>query len=425
MKYRYFILLGLFLFSISCEKANEGDAKNSSGQIEYLPPLWEKTHTESGRWLDYSTSTGGNWIFGNIAVVPFSNLQGKMTLQGFDISSGELVWEWGDFFNPEQEAINGRYVFEEDGVLHWRTGNKAYWVDVRNGTTVQKHQTDAYFTIYRNDLNGTIYWNATETDSFPELLVVGVFTGDFYDAFPSLALFPDVDTTMIFGGTRATQISTSLPTIIEGQRHLVVTWQQVFPPEWIVQSYLGLYNLDENLWVYNDVVLAEPATWGNIENPLVKHGNTIISNISTKLFCYNYLTGEEVWSKDFDHNFKFSGYEISDGILVANCENKVLYGINPETGQTIWTGEGAGTSSSLHDRILNGVVYFAGGSSGYFHAVDIKTGETLWKLDPERYEKSNAYWNGGTVYCADLGDDKKGYVIIQNALNTYCFEAAK
>lgn len=428
MKYPYFIFLCFFFISISCGKTDESDstAKNSRGQIEFLPPIWINTHTESGRWLDYSSSTGGNWIFGNIAVVPFSNLEGKMTLRGFDISSGELIWEWGDFFYPEQEAINGRYIFEEDGILHWKTGNKAYWVDVRNGTTVQKYETDTFFTIYRNDLNGTIYWNGIETDSLPGLKVTGVFTGDFYEPSPTLTLLPDVDTTKVFADGRATSITTSLPVVIDGQPHLVVGWQQIFPPQWIVQSYMGLYNLDEKEWVYNNIVLGEQHAWGNIENPFVKNDNTIISNIRTKLFCYNYLTGQEIWSKEFDHKFTFSGYEISDGILVANCENGVLFGINPETGQTIWTGEGAGTSSYIHDRILNGVVYFVGGSSKYFHAVDIQTGQTLWKLDPDRYqETSNTYWNVGTVYCADLEDEKNGYIIIQNALNTYCFEAAK
>jgi hypothetical protein len=423
----YIYLCIAIVFSLSCcgeGEENDNVTTNQKGEIEYLPQLWRKSHIESGNWLDYSNSVGGNWIFNGLAIIPIRTISGTIELHGLELTTGEAAWKWSDFYNPNQEAIKGRFTIFEDNVLHWKTGKLQYWLDVTKGETVKKYSGDTYFNKYTNELNGMYYWSGIVTDSFPGLQIGGIFKGDFYDETLKLILLPNVDTTMTFHD-RASTISSAVALNIEGEESLIVTWQKIFPPEWIVQSYLGLFNMASKEWVYNDIVLNEPSSIGNIENPLVKHNNTVITNIGTNLFCYDYLTGEKVWSRDFDHVFKFSGYEISEGILIANCENKILYGINLETGQTLWTGEGAGTSSRLHDRVLNGVLYFVGGSSGAFHAVDIKTGKTLWRLDPYNYEESNAYWNVGTVYCSDLGDDKNGYIIIQNTLNTYCFEAIR
>jgi outer membrane protein assembly factor BamB len=142
------------------------------------------------------------------------------------------------------------------------------------------------------------------------------------------------------------------------------------------------------------------------------------------LICYNYYTGDLVWEREFPHDFSFSGFEIEDGILVGSCENKILYGIDARLGNILWTSEGAGTNSKLENRILNGIVYFGGGSSGFFHAVDIHSGKTIWKLDPYKYEDNKAFWTW-SVNVVPGNDGEKGRVIIQNALHAYCFEAVK
>ncbi|MBS4012708.1 MAG: PQQ-binding-like beta-propeller repeat protein, partial [Bacteroidetes bacterium] len=97
------------------------------------------------------------------------------------------------------------------------------------------------------------------------------------------------------------------------------------------------------------------------------------------------------------------------------------YRLNPETGGVVWTGEGAGTSSRM--SYMNGVVYFVGGSTGKLHAVDAYTGETVWRLDAELIEGSNAEFRTNAVYVIPGEGNEKGKVVALTHMHAYCFEA--
>lgn len=218
-------------------------------------------------------------------------------------------------------------------------------------------------------------------------------------------------------------VSSIIPYVENQDTFLVTAYQEVFP-NYSFQSYLGLYNQTKREWVYDSIVLGDVGIKGVLYQPLRKFENTVITNVANSLVCYNYMTGEKVWDKEFPHDFSFAGFDISEGILVGSCENTTLYGLNAHTGQTLWTTDGCGTCSKLENRTLNGVVYFGGGSTGIFHAVDIHSGETLWKLDPYLYEENNAFWTWSVNVVPGINGEK-GRIIIQNALHAYCFEAAK
>jgi outer membrane protein assembly factor BamB len=204
---------------------------------------------------------------------------------------------------------------------------------------------------------------------------------------------------------------------------LVVAWQQVFP-NYEFQSYLGLYNLSQKKWEYNNVVLNEQHQKGVLYQPMVKYERSIIANVHNSLICYDYLTGERIWEKEFPHDFSFSGYEISNDILVASCENETLYGLDPKTGRQIWIGQGSGTSTKLQDRIMNGILYFVGGASGKLHAVDIKTGKTIWKLDAALYDDPNQVrWSKADLNVVAPTGSGKGHIIVKNEVNWFGFEA--
>lgn len=421
--FTYLLAISIFL-SCSCNKNDDEDSStNSAGEIEYLSPIWNKSYIESQNWLDAPPSIFGNWSFDDRILTNYRNSDNSITLQCLDATNGSVCWEWSDWFNSTSEQTDGRFTIVKDNILHWKSGTRQYWLDIRNGTTLKRFEGDQVYDYRMYDFFGSYINLGTVNDSFPELRIKGVFKGDFFDEYPELILLPKVDLSQTLND-RASDITSAIPYNDGNDTMLIVSWQQVFP-DWEFQSYLGLYNLSKQEWIYEKEPLCEVNRKGVLYQPLKKYKNTVITNVGKNLISYNYLTGEKVWDREFGHDFSFSGFEISENILVANCEDKNLYGINPNTGQILWTGEGAGTSSLLHDRIMDGVVYFKGGSSGYFHAVDIHTGETLWKLDPYLYEDNNAYWSGGDVHVIKPQSSEKGYVIINNALNTYCFEAAK
>jgi outer membrane protein assembly factor BamB len=139
------------------------------------------------------------------------------------------------------------------------------------------------------------------------------------------------------------------------------------------------------------------------------------------LVCHDISTGEQVWKRPFSQDFMFSGFIIEEDKIIANNENLTLYCLDPESGSTIWTGEGAGTSSRM--SYLNGIVYFVGGSDSKFHAVDIETGQTVWRLNAEKLEGYDGKFKTNAVYVIPGESGKKGKVIALTHMNAYCFEA--
>ena len=161
--------------------------------------------------------------------------------------------------------------------------------------------------------------------------------------------------------------------------------------------------------------------YGALLAPPVIYNNKIYANISRELVCHDLVTGKQIWSKQFTQDFMFSGFIIADDKIIANNEDTYTYCLNPDTGHTIWKEESAGTSGRM--SYLNGIVYFAGGSTGYLHAIDISTGKTVWKLDGSKLDGASFKTNAVYVFEADGGNPAKVIALTHN--NAYCFEAYK
>jgi outer membrane protein assembly factor BamB len=161
----------------------------------------------------------------------------------------------------------------------------------------------------------------------------------------------------------------------------------------------------------NGVSLAQPAIYNN----------KFYANIGHELVCHDIATGNQVWKRQFEQDFMFSGFIIEENKIIANNEDLKLYCINPETGNNIWTGEGSGTSSRM--SYLNGIVYFVGGGDGKLHAVDVSNGKTVWRLDASKFENLDASFGPNAVYAIPDENGKKGKVVALTGMYAYCFEA--
>jgi outer membrane protein assembly factor BamB len=215
-----------------------------------------------------------------------------------------------------------------------------------------------------------------------------------------------------------------VPYEINGVQHLAVVYQELTSSEiWNFQSYLGLYNLETNDWVYERKIMNEPNLYGVSLAPPVIFNNRFYANIGHELVCHDLSTGERVWKREFEQDFMFSGFIIEDGRLIANCEDTYTYRLDPNTGATIWRTKGAGTCSRM--SYLNGVAYFVGGSTGFLHAVDTENGQVLWRIDASRFESAQASFTTNAVYCIPGEGGAKGRVVALTGMYAYCFEAAR
>lgn len=417
-------LLIILLFAVSCSSEPESDIiKNSKDQTIFIPELWNIQYIMNDNTSSVPSGIFGNWAFDKQVLSNFRENDNSIVLKSIDPSSGDINWEWNEYYNIETESTDGRDVFRQNNILHWKTKKRQYWIDLTNGQTVKRYIGEQSFSRSMRILNDSYYCIALEENTYPGFQTLSVFKGNFCDPSPDKILSPTLDTAMNHFD-RLGGISHVIPFISNSDTLLSVVWQKIFPPGWNVQSYLGLYNLNEKSWVFNDLPLNKIDVWGNASQAIM-YDNKIIIAIDKNIMCYDMISGEKKWEQVFNGFFSPERLEISENILVANCEDGNLYGIDSNSGNILWRGEGAGTSSLLKDRIMNGVVYFVGGSTGWLHAVDLYTGQTLWKLDPELYGGSEGYWSTTDFSCIDLEDDRNGYILVKNGLNIYCFEAVK
>ena len=203
---------------------------------------------------------------------------------------------------------------------------------------------------------------------------------------------------------------------------LLVTYSEPLP-EWKLRMMFGLYNTNTEEWVYERKQLVEPHWNAGVQNTPIIYNERVYAAAGNSIVCHDVMTGDQLWRRNFEQDFLFSGFIIEDGMLLANCEDTYTYRLNPHTGATIWRTKGAGTCSRM--SYLNGVVYFVGGSTGFLHALDAETGRVLWRMDARRLGEPTGNFTTNAVYCIPGEGGGRGRVVALTGRYAYCFEAAR
>jgi outer membrane protein assembly factor BamB len=192
-------------------------------------------------------------------------------------------------------------------------------------------------------------------------------------------------------------------------------------PNWVVNSYLGLYNASTQQWVYERKLMAPSTTNSSAYEPKI-YNNKLYAWVGKNIVCHNLDTGEQIWRKPFPQDFMFSGFIIEDDKIIANNEDTFTYCLNPENGTIIWKTESSGTSGRM--SYLNGIVYFVGGSTGKLYGINASTGEHVWKIDASNLGESGSNsFKTNAVYVFDAENGNPAKVIALSNLNAYSFDA--
>src|SRR5262249_38061938 len=101
----------------------------------------------------------------------------------------------------------------------------------------------------------------------------------------------------------------------------------------------------------------------------------------------------------------------ADGLVVAGCDNKIIYGLNARNGSVIWTYVTDGqviASPTIQDSVV-----YIGSTDGRLYALNAKDGSLKWKsftmlsgvfiTAPVTYDKGTLYFGdyGGWLYSLD------------------------
>ncbi|MCD4834302.1 MAG: PQQ-binding-like beta-propeller repeat protein [Bacteroidales bacterium] len=420
MKQFIVLLSVIFILAAACSKDEPVEYQtDSNGVIILLPYQWKKSLHEDG--IFHSNSRVKNAIIynGNIAI-PTTVSEGVRYLTMINPDNGETIWQWNDIYNAPTERIMIDYPYINGNLLTYQEGACSYCINLENGATYWKFRRDKNFDITINSYNSSYftYSDITNTDGYDEQIayVGDIQTGDLTEFLSANLSGGYVSPASVNG--RVGSINEIIE-VLSNNNLLLVCYAEPLP-EWCVNSFLGLYNTEIQEWVYERKLMAPPLWNTSVYWPQI-YDNKVYASVGNNLVCHDLYTGEQIWRREFNNDFFFSGFIIEEDKIIANNENLTLYCLDLETGYDIWTGEGAGTSS--HMSYLNGIVYFVGGSDSRFHAVDIETGQTVWRLDAEKLEGYDGMFKTNAVYVILGENGNKGKIIALTHMYAYCFEA--
>ncbi|NOQ27851.1 MAG: PQQ-binding-like beta-propeller repeat protein [Bacteroidales bacterium] len=419
MKRNIVILLIIISFGACHKDEIDNIQKDDDGIFVSLSYHWKKSLHENNVFHSNSYFKTPIQYENNIAI-PTTDANGKRYFTMINLDNGETVWQWNDIEDLSTDYIDISYAYIYNNLLTFQKGGWSLCINLKTGTTYWKLLRDNSFHAKISGLNNT-YYSFGNTNQYSDYNIKVGHKGDIQTGEIEEFLEPKFSFEYSIGN-RMCDVTEIVPYEIDGINHLVVVYQELASSSiWNFQSFLGLYNEETNEWVYERKIMNEPNLNGVSLAPPVIYNNMFYANIGHELICHNISTGEQVWKRQFTQDFMFSGFIIEDDKIIANNEDLTLYCLDPETGGTIWTGEGAGTCSRM--SYLNGIVYFVGGGDSRFHAVDIETGETVWRLDAKKLEDSEGRFKTNAVYVIPSESGDKGKVIALTHMYDYCFEA--
>lgn len=395
---------------------------NEEGEVISLPYLWKRS-VQLGEPITNGHTDLQIKLNGNI-VLPMTKGPTGRLLAMIDPSDGKILWEWDDRFVQETEDILLYKSYQFENLILFPAGSRLYSINLQNGQTHWKSRNNLdrsfWSHVYGKDEDFYLFGRS---DSFPDSVdQTVIFKGNILNGQYEEYLIPDFTMDYFFPGNRIGDVTAALPVVVDGKDHLAVVWQEPFF-EFFWQSYLGLYDQTTRQWVYEKIIInPEKSFNGVLLNPPLIYKDRIYMAVGFELACHDLRTGQQYWRRKFDGEIFFSNFLIEEDMVIVNNEDQWVYALDPITGNQLWKTRGSGTSSKM--SYMNGVVYFNGGASGKLHAVDIREGKTVWKIDPKLIGEfpDEIFWKTA-IYTIPGENGKKGKVISLTGNNAYCFEA--
>ena len=412
-------LLVVFILMASCHKDDDIPTRtDENGVVTSIPYQWKKSlHLDgvvSNSKFDFPIKYNGN------IAIPTTNGNNNRLMTLINSNNGDFIWSWDDRYQPETERIGVYYSHQHNNLLTYQLGGRSYCINLDTGTTEWKFRRESSFDVrlypsyngnYFNlipfiNSDGHIEQTATKVEVNTGNLTTEVIRANYSGDY--------INSSNYIGGI------TNIVKTENNSNLYAVTYAEPLP-NWEINSYLGLYNSETKQWVYDRKLMAPPTTNSSAYEPKI-YNNKLYAWVGKNIVCHNLETGEQLWRKAFTQDFLFSGFIIEDNKIIANNEDTFTYCLNPENGTIIWKTESSGTSSRM--SYLNGIVYFVGGSTGKLHAIDVSTGEHVWKINVGNLgESSTNSFKTNAVYVFEAENGNPAKVIALSHLNAYSFEA--
>ncbi|MDA9317076.1 PQQ-binding-like beta-propeller repeat protein, partial [Polaribacter sp.] len=321
-------LLVVFLFMASCHKEDDTDTQtDENGVITSLPYQWKESLHLNGA-VSNSYVNKAIYYKDNI-LIPTTNGDSNRLLSMINSKNGEIIWNWDDRYQPITESSDIFYHHQHNNLLTYQKGDRSYCINLDTGTTQWKYRRDSSFDVrlypsydgnFFNlvpfiDSNGHEEQTATRvqinTGNLTNEVIRANYSGDYINTVVNL-----------IGGI------TNIIKLPNSNNLYTITYAEP-SPNWVVNSYLGLYNASSQQWVYERKLMAPPTTNSSAYEPKI-YNNKLYAWVGKNIVCHNLETGEQIWRVPFPQDFLFSGFIINDDKIIANNEDTFTYCLNPE-----------------------------------------------------------------------------------------------
>lgn len=358
--------------------------------------------TDSERPIWQTRIGFGSLIFATSPIQELSNgtlyagiREPNTVLYLIDKSTGTIQWEWSDWITSRESVLlNDFYVYQN--TLLFQNGQNTYALNAQTGKTLWRvqHQSDGRLvtglgnTFFFTPKAINIAYGNVQTGTYSEIFSLEEPSGIRVGLKTPVPFLGQSGDTMLITARGGLNLMNSTPT----------------------PTYLMLYNLTKRQLVYDSLQQA------NSVNKLPQIvGNKVYMDIGRSLQCNDLWTGKLLWKRDFENSFLVSGLTVSDGKVFAGCEDTNFYCLDAETGSTLWQLNGI-VGGSHKPFVMNGVVYF---TRTLLYAVDIQTGQYLWKREcPEQAQNGSVYFFGRVT-------GSNGRIYCQSYKSAYCYKAAR
>jgi outer membrane protein assembly factor BamB len=253
------------------------------------------------------------------------------------------------------------YTYSTKGVVYI-SGNSGYChaIDIATGSLIWKKHVDSRASASMTYNNGRIFLGSTDVNNLSNnrMYALDAWNGSEIWTYPT-GPFSDVplfNQGIVYGGSfdkkfYAFNATTGQP-----------TWTYTAP------SYFRSYG------------------------PTYYNGNIFIGNDDGYLYSLNALTGAFNWKLQ---TYPGGNAAVYNGVLYAPG-SFMLYAINPNTGNIIWSYPITHLSGNS-PTIVNGIIYIGSGNH-HVYAIDAATGTLLWRKEVGWWMATGIYHWNNTLY---------------------------
>jgi eukaryotic-like serine/threonine-protein kinase len=140
-------------------------------------------------------------------------------------------------------------------------------------------------------------------------------------------------------------------------------------------------------------------------SPAVADGRVYIGSWDSHFYALDAATGAELWrfkTGDDPRLHNQVGIQasalVADGRVYFGCRDSKLYALEAATGKLVWSFSNKGAWVVGAPVLDAGRIYFANSDGGTFHALDARTGASVFSLRPRWPAFSSPALAGGLLY---------------------------